>query len=73
MDRRALKLLPLAMTIFCCVSGGPFGLEPVMAGGPRYWAPFDPGRTLHLGHAERHDDRRAFQCDSGGRRVLSLD
>ncbi len=34
MDRRALKLIPLAMTIFCCVSGGPFGLESVVNGGP---------------------------------------
>jgi amino acid transporter len=34
MDRRALKLIPLAMTIFCCVSGGPFGLEAVVSGGP---------------------------------------
>lgn len=34
MNPRALKLIPLAMTIFCCVSGGPFGLEAVMQGGP---------------------------------------
>lgn len=34
LDRRALRLLPLAMTIFCCASGGPFGLEPVMQAGP---------------------------------------
>lgn len=28
LDRRALKLFPLVMTMFCLVSGGPFGLEP---------------------------------------------
>jgi len=30
---RSLTLWPLAATIFFCVSGGPFGLEPVMQGG----------------------------------------
>lgn len=33
--RGKLRLWPLVAAIFFCVSGGPFGLEPVMQSGPR--------------------------------------